>query len=129
MTALRTVLVVDDDAESRRLAVRLLEEIGWRAVEASDGRAAVELAGRVPLDLVLLDLRLPGEVDGLRAASLMRQNPALYGVPIIAVSASPYKDFRHRAFAAGCTAFLSKPINLKELQHQVELLTFPRGGP
>lgn len=122
MAELRTVLVADDDAESRRLLARLLEENGWRVLEASDGKAVLDLSEHVPVDLVLLDLRMPGPVDGLRAAFLMRQNPALQDVPIIAVSASAFMDYRHRAFAAGCTAFMSKPVNLKQLLHQIEVL-------
>lgn len=125
MPPARTALVADDDAESRRLLVRVLEERGWRVLEAGDGQAALDFSERGPLDLVLLDLRMPGPVDGLRAAFLLRQNPARQNVPIIAISASPYKEYRHRAFAAGCTAFLSKPVNLQQLLHQIELLTGP----
>ena len=122
----RTALVADDDPESRRLLVRLLEQRGWRVLEASDGQAVVDCSACRALDLILLDLRMPGPIDGLRAASLVRQNPLHQRVPIIAVSASPYKEFRHRAFAAGCTAFLSKPVNLKQLLEQINQLTaFP----
>lgn len=123
MTQPRTALVADDDAGSRRLLVRLLERHGWQVLEASDGQAALECSEKVPLDLVLMDLRMPGPVDGLRAAFLMRQNPACREVPIIAISGSPSKEFRQRAFAAGCSAFLAKPVNLNQLLYQVELLT------
>lgn len=119
----RTALVADDDASSRRLLVRVLEQHGWRVLEASNGQAALDCSERQALDLVLLDLRMPGPVDGLRAASLLRQNPLHQRVPIIAVSGSPGKDYRQRAFAAGCTAFLSKPVNLKQLMEQVNQLT------
>lgn len=129
MTELRTALVADDDAGSRRLLVRLLEQHGWRVLEVSDGQAVLECSQHVPLDLILLDLRMPGPVDGLQAASLLRETPGQQRIPIIAISASPYADFRHRAFAAGCTAFLSKPVNLKQLLHQIDLLTGSREVP
>lgn len=125
MTELRTVLVVDDDKEWRQLLVRLLGDHGWRVLEAANGQAAVEYAERQPLDLVLLDLRMPGPVDGLRAATLMRQIPALKHVPVIALSASPYKEYRGRAFAAGCTDFLSKPIKLRDLLTYIDRLKVP----
>ena len=126
MSPARTALVADDDAESRRLLVRLLEQDGWRVLEASTGKAVLEISEREPLDLILLDLRMPGPVDGLRAILLLRKNQALRGLPVIAVSASPYKEYRQRAFAAGCTTFLSKPVNLAELRKQIEQLTPPK---
>ena len=129
MTQPRTALVADDDAASRRLLVRLLEERGWRVLEANTGQAVLECCEHVPLDLILLDLRMPGRIDGLRAAFLLRQNPTQREVPIIAITASPYKTFRHRAFAAGCTAFMSKPVNLKQLLEQIDRLTLPQEGP
>lgn len=129
MPETRTALVADDDPESRRLLTRLLKERGWRVLEASNGQAVLDVSEQGPLDLVLLDLRMPGPIDGLRAAFLLRQNPARERVPIIAISASPYKEVRHRAFAAGCTAFLSKPVNLKQLLQQIELLVGPLEVP
>ncbi len=127
MAGSRTALVADDDAASRRLLVRWLEQEGWRVVEASTGEQAHWLAQRHPVELVLLDLRMPGPVDGLKAASLLRQCRDFETVPIIAVSASPYREYRQRAFQAGCTAFLSKPVQLKELSRQVKRLTGEQG--
>lgn len=125
MSEFRTALVVDDDNEWRQLLVRLLQDHGWRVLEAADGKAAVECSERQSPDLVLLDLRMPGPVDGLRAATLMRQIPALQQIPLIALSASPYKEYRDRAFAAGCTDFLSKPIRLKDLLTYINRLMAP----
>lgn len=126
MTQPRTVLVADDDPESRRLLVQLLEQQGWRVLEAGSGQEVLDLAEREPLSLVLLDLRMPGPVDPLRAAFLLRQNPAHQQVPVIAVSATPSKEFRHRAFAAGCNAFMSKPVNLEQLLRQIDLVCSPK---
>jgi len=116
----RTVLVVDDDPGSRRLLVRWLEENGWRVLEAGTGEMAVQTVSEAMVDLILLDVRMPGALDGLHAAVVLRQIPALQSVPIIAVSASPQETFRHRALAAGCSAFLSKPVNLKSLLKEIE---------
>lgn len=125
MNSNRTALVVDDDPGSRRLLVRLLEQQGWQVLEAPTGQAALERAENVHLDLVLMDLRMPGPVDGLQAAFLLRQNPLHQSVPIIAISASPYDAYRDQAFAAGCSAFLSKPVSLKQLRSQIERLRAP----
>lgn len=120
MSQARTALVVDDDPGSRRLLVRWLEENGWRVLEAGTGEMALETAAKATVDLILLDVRMPGHINGLMTAVVMRQRPALRDVPILAVSASPQETFRHRALAAGCSAFLSKPVNLKLLMKEIE---------
>jgi two-component system cell cycle response regulator DivK len=128
MSHARNVLVIDDDHGSRRLVARWLEEHGWQVLEAPTGQAALELARGKPLSLVVLDLRMPGSIDGLRAASLLRQLPGLERVPIIAVSASPQETSRHRALGAGCSAFLSKPVDLRLLLKEIERCV-PTGEP
>ncbi|MDA2914447.1 response regulator [Acidobacteriia bacterium AH_259_A11_L15] len=123
MTPARLALVADDAAAARRLMTRLLKQQGWNVVEATNGEEALKICDRQTPALILLDLRMPGPVDGLLAASLLRQRPSFQKVPIIAVSASPYQRFRQRALQAGCTAFLSKPLNRNELVRQLRLLT------
>ncbi len=123
MTPARLALVADDDAAARRLMTRLLQQQGWTVVEATNGEEALKICDRQTPALILLDLRMPGPVDGLRAASLLRQQPSFQKVPIIAVSASSSENFRQRALQAGCTAFLSKPLNRNELVRQLRLLT------
>ena len=128
MSETRTALVVDDDAGSRRLLARWLEEHGWTVLEARNGEGALQSTRSAAVDLVLLDVRMPG-IDGLHAAVVLRQNPALRQVPILAVSASPQETFRHRALAAGCSGFLSKPVNFKELQEEIARLVPTERSP
>lgn len=128
MLQARTALVVDDDPGSRRLLVRWLEEHGWRVLEAGTGEMALQTLAEATVDLILLDVRMPGALDGLHAAVVLRQTPALRSVPIIAISASPQETFRHRALAAGCSGFLSKPVNLKLLLKEIERFV-PTGEP
>ena len=128
MSQKHTVLVVDDDAGSRRLLMRWLEEHGWRTLEAPNGVAALTVAREERIDLVLLDVRMPGTLDGLQTAIILRENPGLRNVPIIAVSASVQETFRHKALGAGCSAFVSKPVNLKLLLEEIERFV-PTGEP
>ncbi|MGH9789090.1 MAG: response regulator [Candidatus Acidiferrales bacterium] len=128
MSQARTVLVVDDDPGSRRLLSRWLEEHGWRVLEAPNGVAALTTARDEKIDLVFLDVRMPGALDGLQTAVILRENSELRYVPVIAVSASAQETFRHRALAAGCSAFLSKPVNLKLLMKEIERFV-PLGEP
>ena len=122
MSQKHTALVVDDDPGSRRLLARWLEEEGWSVIEAASGQMALSRAREKEPDLVLLDIRMPGFLDGLRVSEVLSENPALQAVPIIAVSASPQETFRHQALAAGCSGFLSKPVNFKELREEIARL-------
>lgn len=114
-----TILVVED-YEDTSLAMRLaLEDRGYRILEASDGAAAVELAGRERPDIILMDLSLP-VMDGLEATKQIRSDPEMEETVIVAVTAHSDPDHRTRALAAGCNAFVTKPIDFEWLN---ELLT------
>lgn len=105
-----TILVVED-YEDTSLAMRLaLEDQGYRILEAADGEAAVRIAIRERPDIILMDIHLP-VLDGLAATRRIRENPEWKDVIIVAVTA--YQDPNHRAqaLAAGCNAFVSKPID------------------
>jgi two-component system, cell cycle response regulator DivK len=109
-----TILVVED-YEDTSLAMRLaLEHKGYHIVEASDGEQAVRLAERERPEVVLMDLNLP-VLDGFSAAERIRANPELKETVIVAVTAHQAPDLRARALAAGCNAFVTKPIDFEWL--------------
>ena len=110
-----TILVVED-YEDTSLAMRLaLEEQGYRILEAADGARAVEVAARERPDVILMDLSLP-VMDGLAAAERIRADPTLRDTVIVAVTGYSDKGARARALAAGCNAFVSKPIDYEWLK-------------
>ena len=109
-----TILVVED-YEDTSLAMRLaLERKGYHIIEASDGEQAVRLAADERPEVVLMDLSLP-VLDGFAAAERIRANPELQETVIIAVTAHQDADHRARALAAGCNAFVTKPIDFEWL--------------
>jgi CheY-like chemotaxis protein len=110
-----TVLLVEDTEDNRQMMGRLLEMSGFRVVEATNGREAVEAAEREHPKIILMDLSLPF-IDGLAATRKIRDLPGLKKVPIVAVSAHDTADFHHEALAAGCDAYLTKPIDFSELE-------------
>ena len=110
-----TVLLVEDTEDNRQMMGRLLEMSGFRVVEATNGREAVEVAARENPRIILMDLSLPF-IDGLAATRRIRDLPGLNKVPIVAVSAHDTADFHHEALAAGCDAYLTKPIDFSELE-------------
>ena len=105
-----TILVVED-YEDTSLAMRLaLEGKGYHIIEASDGAQAVGLAARERPDLILMDLNLP-VLDGFAATERIRSEHGLRETVIVAVTAHSDPDLRARALAAGCNAFVTKPID------------------
>jgi len=116
-----TVLLVEDTEDNRQMMRRLLEMSGFRVVEATNGREAVEVASQVHPQIILMDLSLP-IIDGLAATRQIRNQPELNTVPIVAVSAHDTADFHSEALDAGCNAYVTKPINYTELEHLVTRL-------
>ena len=96
-----------------------LERRGYHILEASDGVKAVETAARERPDVVLMDLNLP-VLDGFGAAASIRANPELKETVIVAVTAHHDANLRARALAAGCNAFVTKPLDFEWLN---DLLT------
>ncbi|HEX3558118.1 MAG TPA: response regulator [Pyrinomonadaceae bacterium] len=114
-----TILVVED-YDDMSLAMRLaLERKGYRILEASDGAQAVEVAARERPDIILMDLSLP-VMDGLAATERIRADPNSRDIVIIAVTA--HQDYRSRALAAGCNAFVSKPVDFEWLNDLISNL-------
>ncbi len=113
-----TVLLVEDTEDNRQMMGRLLEMSGFRVVEATNGREAVEAAARENPKIILMDLSLPF-IDGLAATRRIRDLPGLKSIPIVAVSAHDTADFHHEALAAGCNAYITKPIDFSELEEVI----------
>lgn len=109
-----TVLVVEDTPDTREMMKIMLELEGYRVLEAPNGAAAVEVAQRERPDAIIMDMSLP-IMDGYEATKRIRQEPALSNVPIIACTARNYWEWRSKALVAGCTDFLSKPLDSKRL--------------
>jgi two-component system, cell cycle response regulator DivK len=110
-----TIMVVEDFEDNRFMMRRLLEMSGYRVLEVVNGQQAVDVACRERPDLILMDLSLP-LIDGLTATRLIRQDEKMQNVPIIAISAHDTADFHDDALAAGCNEYVTKPIDLDQLE-------------
>ena len=110
------VLIVDDGEENRELVRLVLEEAGALTEQAENGRVAVEKALTHRYDLILMDLQMP-EMDGETAIRLLRSSGL--ETPIVALSAHAMKGFEQDILDAGCTAYLTKPIDLDKLMAMV----------
>ncbi|MFM8442399.1 MAG: PAS domain S-box protein [Methylococcus sp.] len=110
------VLVVDDNRMNRLVAGRALQLEGAVTEDASDGQEALDRLREQPggVDVILMDIQMP-VMDGLSATRHIRQDPALAGLPVIAVSAGVLAEEREAALAAGVNDFLTKPLDLARM--------------
>jgi two-component system, cell cycle response regulator DivK len=111
---MHTVLVVEDTPDARQFMRLALEIEGYRVLEAADGWEAVETARRERPDAIVMDMSLPVR-DGYWAAKRIREEPEMATVPIIACTAHNRWEWRGKAIAAGCTEFMTKPLDPREL--------------
>jgi signal transduction histidine kinase/CheY-like chemotaxis protein len=110
----RRALIADDEQTNRMLLVKLLDDLGFDTEQAGNGAEAIRAATACLPDVLITDLAMP-VVDGLAVARAVRRDPALAGLPILAVSASASDYTREEALSAGCSDFLAKPIRAAEL--------------
>ena len=111
----RQVLVVDDDVRNIFALSSVLERRGMTVLTAGTGREAIETIESTPdLAIVLMDIMMP-EMDGYETMQVIRQNPAMRRLPIIALTAKAMKGDREKCLEAGASEYLAKPVNTEQL--------------
>ena len=114
-----TILVVEDNDDTRVIIKLELERCGYKVVEAASGREAIEMVQRSCPDLILMDLNMP-EVDGLAATQVIRECDERCGkLPILAVTAYDTIGIEEAAREAGCDAYIRKPLDMSQLEKTV----------
>jgi CheY-like chemotaxis protein len=114
---MKTILVVDDDEAIRTLLQEELEEEGYRVIIATDARDALKMVDTEPLDLVILDIRMPG-MDGLEA--LPRILGLKEGLPVILNTA--YTQYQESFMSWAADAYVVKSSDLTELKEKIKEL-------
>ena len=108
------ILLAEDNAVNQKLALRVLEQMGYRADVASNGIEAVESIERQIYDVILMDVQMP-EMDGLDATRNIRKLAQVTQPHIIAMTANAMEGDREMCIAAGMNDYVSKPIRVNEL--------------
>jgi CheY-like chemotaxis protein len=120
------ILIVDDNPTNLKLVAYLMKAKGYDVVTAIDADAAMAAIRAQPPRLILMDVQLPG-VDGLELTRRLKSDPATSGIIIVAVTAYAMKGDQDKAMAAGCDAYVTKPIDTRALPETVaRLLTAGR---
>lgn len=113
------VLIIEDSPVNMLLTATILERAGHLPVQAETATRGIELARQQRPDVILMDIQLP-DMDGLTATRLIKTDPLLQGVPIIALTAFAMKGDEDNMRAAGCDGYVTKPIRYKEFLAEVE---------
>ena len=114
----KTVLIVEDYADTRTMMKFLLQRFGYEVIEAADGQEAVDRAKENHPDLILMDLSLP-IIDGFTATETIRKFEGFGKTPIIAVTAYGNSYYK-RAIEAGCDDLINKPLDFDKLEPILE---------
>jgi two-component system cell cycle response regulator DivK len=120
-----TVLVIEDNPANMKLASLLLRNVGHAVLCATDAETGLTLARAERPDLILMDIQLPG-MDGFAATAMLKQDPATAGIPVIALTAMAMKEDQEKSQAAGCDAYISKPLRYQELYAAIDALLAKR---
>jgi two-component system cell cycle response regulator DivK len=121
------ILIIEDNAMNMKLATLLLRSAGHTVLCAVDAETGLALARAQSLDLILMDIQLPG-MDGLAATALLKQDPATSAIPIIALTAMAMKEDHEKTRVAGCDAYIVKPLRYQELYAAIDAL-LAKGSP
>ncbi len=114
-----TIVYIEDDHASRRLVDRVLTSRGYHVFLAGDGLEGIALAREKQPDLILMDMNLPS-MDGREITTRLRSLPHFEHIPIVALTANTSPGSRELALAAGCTGFLTKPIDVASFPKKVQ---------
>lgn len=120
----KKILLVEDNELNREIAVEILQEAGFSLETAEDGTIAVEKmrhADQGKYDLILMDIQMP-QMDGYTATKLIRKSetPEIANIPIIAMTANAFEEDRQKAFAAGMSGYIAKPIDISKMMETLK---------
>jgi CheY-like chemotaxis protein len=115
----RTILLVEDDEDSRTVYRSMLRYHGYLVLEAMDGAEGIRLAQEHRPDAIVMDLGLP-VLDGWSATEALKRSPDTAAIPVVAVTVHVQETYRSRCAAVGCDSFLEKPCPPGRLLDEIE---------
>ncbi len=116
---MKKVLIIDDHPDMIDFLSHLLEMMGFAVVSANNGMEGVEKAMEAKPDLILMDIVMSGR-DGLEATRIIRSNPQIKDIPILAVTSLFRESELRGCIEAGCNDYLMKPFTFKQLRKKIQ---------
>jgi two-component system, cell cycle response regulator DivK len=113
------ILVIEDNRDNMTLIVDILMSMEYDVMQAVDAEQGIQIARQTQPSLILLDLSLP-RMDGWTAAKALKADVALKPIPVIALTAHAMVGDRERAIKAGCDDYITKPIDIQELDRKLK---------
>lgn len=114
----KRILMVEDTEDNRQILRDLFAGTEYELLEAADGATGLAMAQAHRPDLILMDIQLP-VLDGYETTRRIKADPALRGIPVIAVTSYALSDDERKARAAGCDAYIAKPFSPRLLLAKV----------
>lgn len=108
----KTILIIEDNELNMKLVRSILQLGHFQALEARDAESGLQLAREHLPDLILMDIQLPG-MDGLDATRIIRKDPNLMNIPVVALTSYAMQGDEQKATSAGCTGYIAKPIDTR----------------
>ena len=122
------ILIIEDNRANMKLASLLVRNAGHTVLCAADAETGLTIARGDQPDLILMDIQLPG-MDGLAATVLLKQDPSTAAIPVVALTALAMKADEENTRAAGCDAYIAKPLRYQELYGVMDKLLFAGKAP
>jgi len=117
---MKKILIVDDSTEIRQLVRATLETDEWNVIEAQDGAEALQVCSKLKPDVVVMDIHMPGALNGIKATRMIKASPDTANCHVIILSGVGGNKELEAAREAGAIGFLKKPFSPLELIEKVE---------
>ncbi|MFZ5758757.1 MAG: response regulator [Thermodesulfobacteriota bacterium] len=126
MAPIKTILIADDNQDSRELVRKILRKDDYRLLEAVDGEDALQKIMTEKPDLVLMDISMP-KINGYDLTRMIKDSDEMKETLVIALTAHAMKGDKANALEAGCNGYITKPINVREFAGQIRKFLEPSG--
>ena len=117
---MKKILIVDDQMEVRRLVEMTLSVEDYQVLQAESGEKAIEIVKTEKPDLIIMDIMMPGGIDGLETTRILKNDPETKDTTIIMLTAKGQKADREKGLEAGASDYFSKPFSPLDLIKKVE---------
>ncbi len=117
---MKKILIVDDQREVRELVEITLRSSGYQIFQAKNGRDAIDIVKAFKPNVVIMDIMMPGELDGLEATRILKRNPDTKSVKIIMLTAKGQSTDFDKGFEAGADGYFTKPFSPLDLIKKME---------